>query len=61
VRTDGGPLTVRVDVQPRRRVASLRTARLGTVVATRVDEPGRLVALRSACGRYVDWYRLGSD
>jgi hypothetical protein len=61
VRSNGGPLTVRVDMPPQRRLASLRTARLGTVVATRVDERGRPVPLRRACGRYVDWYRLDSD
>jgi len=61
VRSGGGPLTVRVHVPPRRRLASLRTARLGTLVATRVDERGRLVTLRQACGKYVDWYRLDSD
>jgi hypothetical protein len=35
--------------------------RLGTVAATRLDRPGRLVALASACGKYVDWYRLRRD
>ena len=58
VKSDGGPLTVRVDVPPRRRLATLRTVRLGTLAATRVDEPGRLVPLARACGKYVDWYRL---
>jgi hypothetical protein len=57
----GGPLAVTVRVPARRRVETVRTARLGTVVATRVDEPGRLVALAAACGRYVDWYRLEAD
>ena len=58
VKSDGGPLTVRVDVPARRRLATLRTVRLGTLAATRVDEPGRLVPLARACGKYVDWYRL---
>ena len=57
----GGPLTVTVSVPARRRVETVRTARLGTLVATRVDEPGRLVQLARACGRYVDWYRLEAD
>jgi hypothetical protein len=61
VTSDGGPLTVRVDVPPRRRVATLRTVRLGTVAATRVDQPGRLVPVARACGKYVDWYRLGRE
>jgi hypothetical protein len=57
----GGPLRVTITVPARRRVEVLRTARLGTVAATRVDEPGRLVPLARACGRYVDWYRLDRD
>jgi hypothetical protein len=57
----GGPLGVRISVPPRRRVEVLRTVRLGTVVATRADERGRLVPLAHACGRYVDWYRLERD
>jgi hypothetical protein len=57
----GGPLTVTVSVPGRRRVEALRTAGVGTVVATRVDERGRLVPLAEACGRYVDWYRLDAD
>jgi hypothetical protein len=58
VHSDGGPLTIRVDVPTRRRLATLRTVRLGTVTATRVEATGRLVPLAQACGKYVDWYRL---
>jgi hypothetical protein len=58
VHSDGSPLTIRVDVPPRRRVETRRTVHLGTVAATRVDETGRLVPLAQACGKYVDWYRL---
>jgi hypothetical protein len=61
VHSDGGSLTVRVDVPARRRLATLRTVRLGTVAATRVDESGRLVPLARACGKYVDWYRLRGE
>jgi hypothetical protein len=57
----GGPLTVTVSVPARRRVETVRIARLGTLVATRVDIQGRLVPLADACGRYVDWYRLEAD
>jgi hypothetical protein len=53
----GGPLNVTVEVPGRRRAALVRTVRLGTIVATRVDERGRLVPLARACGDYVDWYR----
>ncbi len=58
--TGGGRIAVTVDVPPRRTAATERTVRLGTVVATRVDERGRLVPLARACGRYVDWYRPSS-
>jgi hypothetical protein len=57
----GGPLSVTVRVPARRRVEAVRTARLGTLAATRLDEHGRLVPLAEACGRYVDWYRLAAD
>jgi hypothetical protein len=30
------------------------------IAATRLDSGRRLVPLREACGRYVDWYTLGS-
>ena len=59
VASPGGPLRVRVDVAPRRRIGIVRTVRLGTLVATRTDDLGRLVPLSRACGRYVDWYRVG--
>jgi hypothetical protein len=32
---------------------------LGRIVATRSPVHGRLMPLSGACGRYVDWYRLG--
>jgi hypothetical protein len=57
IRWPGGPLTVGVSVPARRRVETARTAQLGTLAATRVDVPGRVVPLAEACGRYVDWYR----
>ena len=57
--TGGGPVKVTVAVPARRRVETLRTVRLGTLAATRVDEPGRLIPLGRACGRYIDWYREG--
>jgi hypothetical protein len=52
---------VTIGVAPRRRLETLRTAQLGTLAATRVDEHGRVVPLAEACGRYVDWYRLAAD
>ena len=35
---------------------NLPTTDLGTIVATRIA-PERIVPVREACGRYVDWYR----
>ena len=32
---------------------------VGAVTATRVGARPRLIPLRAACGRYVDWYRVG--
>ena len=55
--TGGGPIEVTVEVPARRRVETLRTVRLGTLAATRLDERGRLIPLARACGRYIDWYR----
>jgi hypothetical protein len=49
-----------VGVPERRRLDVLRTTLLGTVAATRVDVPDRLVQLEAACGRYVDWFQLRS-
>lgn len=42
-----------------RALDSLHNRPLGAIAATRVDLRGRNVPLRRACGRYVDWYRLG--
>jgi hypothetical protein len=55
----GETLRVTVTVPTRRRIEATRLVRLGTVAATRVDDRGRLVPLVSACGKYVDWLRIG--
>jgi hypothetical protein len=56
--SDGGTLRVTVTVPARRRIELVRFVRLGTVAATRVDDRGQVVPLASACGKYVDWYRV---
>jgi hypothetical protein len=56
--SDGETLRVTVTVPARRRIEATRLVRLGTVAATRVDDPGRIVPLASACGKYVDWLRV---
>ena len=59
-RVDGGrPLRIEVRPRARRRLDVVRTVLLGEPVAVRVDRPGRVLPLRRACGRYVDWYRTG--
>jgi hypothetical protein len=55
----GGALRVTVTAPPRSRIEILRTAILGTLAATRVDDRGGVVPLARACGRYVDWFRVG--
>jgi hypothetical protein len=59
--TRGGPLQVTVTAPARRRIETLRTARIYTLAATRVDDRGRLVPLARACGKYVDWLRAESN
>jgi hypothetical protein len=42
-----------------RALDSFRSGTLGGVAAVRTGATGATVPLRQACGRYVDWYRLG--
>jgi hypothetical protein len=42
-----------------RALDSFENGTLGGLAATRADQRGVDVPLRRACGRYVDWYRLG--
>jgi hypothetical protein len=73
VRSDGRtPVTVSVSIAKlpvfgrllgasghTRALDSLDHQPLGALAATRTDVKGTTVPLRRACGRYVDWYRLG--
>ena len=59
VTTPGGRLDLEVHAGESSRLGLDRTVLLGTVAATRVDDPGRLVPMAQACGRYVDWYDQG--
>jgi len=54
----GETLPVTVTVPARRRTEVTRLVRLVTVAATRVDDRGRVVPLASACGKYIDWFRI---
>jgi len=49
--------SLRVEVTAGSRPLVDRWMQLGKLAATRVDDRGRLVPLRRACGRYVDWLR----
>jgi hypothetical protein len=40
--------------------ANSQTALVDGIAAVRTDRRGRLIPLREACGRYVDWYSLGA-
>ncbi len=55
ISTRQGRTAIRLEVSARRRRSIDRLIRLGRVAATRVDDRGRLVSQRRACGRYVDW------
>ena len=59
ITTPGGPLTVRIDVPARRRPDIARFVQLRSMAATRVDRTGRVVPLKRACGKYVDWFGAG--
>ena len=56
----GGRLDVRVTAAPMRLGAHTQVTDVGELAAVRKDRPPQLVRLREACGRYVDWYTLGS-
>jgi uncharacterized membrane protein (UPF0136 family) len=50
-----GPVTIRLDVEDTRFTPPGRLATIGSLVATPVAPP-RLVPVREACGKLVDWY-----
>jgi hypothetical protein len=47
------------ETHPSRFTAPLDTASISNLAATRSPDTRTLVPLDQACGRYVDWYRLG--
>lgn len=54
----GGRLDVRIEAA-RMHLGGRQVTDVGELAAVRLDAPRRLVPLRRACGRYVDWYTLG--
>jgi hypothetical protein len=59
VASAGGPVAVTVRAEGARFGAIKRATEVNQVVASPVGWPVRLVPLRRACGRYVDWLRFG--
>ena len=59
ISTDGGILPLTVQLARGRIPIPLPGAYVGTVFAVPADEHDTIVPLRSACGKYVDWYRAG--
>jgi hypothetical protein len=62
VRSDGRtPVSVQIyEEHPSRFASPLDQADLSSIAATSRPDARKLVPLADACGRYVDWYRLGS-
>jgi hypothetical protein len=56
IESTGGPVTVQVAAHAPPPLATRRYASLGSLAMTRVDVGPKIVPLRAACGRYVDWY-----
>ena len=56
----GGPLEARVRAAAMPLGAQTQVTDVGELAAVRSDREPELVPLREACGRYVDWYTLGS-
>lgn len=61
VHSDGNkPMQVQIyETHPSRFTSSIDLANLSNIAATRHPDTRALVPLARACGRYVDWYRLG--
>jgi hypothetical protein len=57
VTSRGGVIDVDVEAKQAPFLAAFKTVQLGSLAFTRVGDHDRLVPLRGACGRYVDWYR----
>ncbi|HEX6714617.1 MAG TPA: hypothetical protein VF066_14580 [Thermoleophilaceae bacterium] len=55
----GGETSVDIHAKPAPFLAAFKTVLLGSLAFTRSGDRDHLVALRAACGHYVDWYRTG--
>lgn len=57
VTSRGGRVTVLIHARPAPALATFRTVLVGSLAFTRAGEHDRVIPFRSACGRYVDWFR----
>lgn len=60
VTSSGALLRVRLSVPHKPAPIPIKGAVVRQLHAVAVDRPEKTVPLREACGRYVDWYQLGS-
>ena len=60
VRHPGGTLRLQTQAASLPFDARAQETKVYEMSAVAVDAPRRLVPLRQACGRYVDWYTLGA-
>jgi hypothetical protein len=57
ITSDGEPLSIGFRVEKNALTPAGTTAILGPIIATPVGSHDRVVPVRRACGRYIDWYR----
>jgi hypothetical protein len=57
--TGGGPTRVAIHADDAPPLAAFKAVLLGSLAFTPAGERDRVVPLRAACGRYVDWYQPG--
>jgi hypothetical protein len=57
VHSTGGPQAITLEVGTTWLAPATATAGFPELIATRVGQKDKVVPIRKACGRYVDWYR----
>jgi hypothetical protein len=53
----GGRTRIQIHADDAPPLATFKVVLLGSLALTRAGEQDRIVPLRAACGRYVDWYQ----
>jgi hypothetical protein len=59
IASHGGATALQIHARSAPVLAEFRAVLLGSLAFTRAGDHDRIVPLRAACGRYVDWYRAG--